>query len=167
MNRALFLDRDGVINEDYGYVHKIKDFHFRDGIFDICKAAQKAHMKIVIVTNQAGIGRGLYTHEDHRILMGYLASCMSSCSITIDAHYYCPYHETAGVGHYRQASCDRKPGSGMIIKACNALNINPFLSLMIGDKSSDLIAAQRAGIRAFIDASRPDWIECSLQAIAG
>jgi D-glycero-D-manno-heptose 1,7-bisphosphate phosphatase len=72
MNRALFLDRDGVINEDYGYVHKIEDFHFREGIFDVCRAALTARMKIIVVTNRAGIGRGFYTEQDYLKVTEYM-----------------------------------------------------------------------------------------------
>ena len=165
MNRALFLDRDGVINEDYGYVHKIEDFHFREGIFDVCRAAQKARLKIIVVTNQAGIGRGLYGYDEFSSLTAYMMNRMNEEGVTIEDIFHCPYHETGGIGHYRRSDADRKPGAGMIVKACSIHNINPLLSIMIGDNHSDLIAAQRAGIKLFVDASRPDWVARSLVTI--
>jgi D-glycero-D-manno-heptose 1,7-bisphosphate phosphatase len=166
MNRALFLDRDGVINEDYGYVHKTEDFHFREGIFDVCRAAQKARMKIIVVTNQAGIGRGIYDHDAFSRLSSHMFATMGEKGVYIDGLFYCPYHELEGVGQYRRSSSDRKPNAGMIVKACNVFDINPFLSIMIGDKDSDRAAAHRAGIRVYIDASRQDWFKQSLKVIS-
>lgn len=165
MNRALFLDRDGVINEDYGYVHKIEDFHFREGIFDVCRAAQKARMKIIVVTNQAGIGRGLYTQQDFDVLTAHMHSVFERHELLISAIYCCPYHPLHGIGHYKYSSLDRKPGSGMLIKACNDMNINPALSMFIGDKESDRSAAYGVGVNHYIDALRQDWLSLSLAAI--
>ena len=165
MNRALFLDRDGVINEDYGYVHKIEDFHFRDGIFDVCSAAQKARMKIIVVTNQAGIGRGLYTEEDFKVLNGHMISFFGEKNISISGVYFCPYHPTNGLGHFKKSSYDRKPSPGMFLAACREHQINPMQSIMIGDKSSDKIAAFHAGVRTYIDANLSDWITVSTKAI--
>lgn len=165
MNKALFLDRDGVINEDYGYVHKIEDFHFRNGIFDVCLAARKARLKIVVVTNQAGIGRGLYSTDQFALLNNYMVSTFSTKGIIIDRVYYCPFHPTHGLGHYRKYSCDRKPGAGMLVAACNELNINPFASILIGDKDSDRLAAERIGLKLFLNSSEKNWVEHSLTAI--
>jgi D-glycero-D-manno-heptose 1,7-bisphosphate phosphatase len=165
MNRALFLDRDGVINEDYGYVHKIEDFHFRDGIFDVCRAAQKEHMKIVVVTNQAGIGRGLYQHADFQSVTQYMRSAFSGEGVTISGVYCCPDHPDHGLGHYRRISYDRKPSPGMLVKACNDLNINPKCSVFIGDKVSDREAAYKICVYHYIDATRSNWADLSLKAI--
>jgi D-glycero-D-manno-heptose 1,7-bisphosphate phosphatase len=157
MNRALFLDRDGVINEDYGYVHKIEDFHFREGIFDVCRAAQMAMMKIIIVTNQAGIGRGYYNLADFLVLSDYMHSIFRSNHVTIDELLYCPFHPEYGLGQYRKESYDRKPNPGMLVKACVKHDINPRFSVMIGDRQSDKIAALNIGIPVFINALLPDW----------
>ncbi len=165
MNRALFLDRDGVINEDYGYVHKIEDFHFRDGIFDVCHAAQKARMMIIVVTNQAGIGRGLYSHNDFMLITNYLQSAFHGQGLFISGIYHCPFHPDHGLGHYKRSSFERKPSSGMLVKACNDLNINPSASLFIGDRESDRAAAHGVGIRIYVDASRKDWLDFSLKTI--
>ena len=156
MNRALFLDRDGVINEDYGYVHKIEDFHFREGIFDVCRAAQKARMKIIVVTNQAGIGRGLFTLNDFAKITLFMNQRFALSNITLTDVYHCPFHPTHGIGHFKLNSFDRKPFPGMLIKACNKHNINPAASVMIGDKVTDKEAAHSAGIQQFFYANNSD-----------
>jgi D-glycero-D-manno-heptose 1,7-bisphosphate phosphatase len=165
MNRALFLDRDGVINEDYGYVHKIEDFHFRDGIFDVCRAAQMSRMLIVVVTNQSGIGRGFYRYEDFQAVIQYMRSTFSNEGVLLSGVYHCPHHPTHGLGHYRKSSYDRKPSPGMLVQACNDLNINPGLSVFIGDNESDREAACRICVKQYVDASQYNWIDSSLEAI--
>ena len=165
MNRALFLDRDGVVNEDYGYVHKVNDFHLRDGIIDICLAAQRKAFKIIVVTNQAGIGRGYYTHAEFYHLSLYMTEEMLRRGVRVDDIFYCPFHECYGVGQYKRYSIDRKPNAGMIIKACNKHCINPFMSIMIGDKGSDQLAAHSVGIRMYVDATKANWVATSLQSI--
>ena len=165
MNRALFLDRDGVINEDYGYVHKIEDFHFREGIFDVCRAAQKARMKIIVVTNQAGIGRGIYSANQFLSLTRYMISAFACNNVIIHDVYWCPYHPEHGLGHYRADSTMRKPKAGMLIKACNEHNINPVFSIMIGDRISDMVAAAAVGIRECILSTAPDWASISMARI--
>lgn len=165
MNRALFLDRDGVINEDYGYVHKIEDFHFREGIYDVCRAAQKARMKIIVVTNQAGIGRGIYTLADFTRLNTHMIKTFKHAQVNIDGVYFCPHHPSCGIGHLKAHSYNRKPFPGMLITACRDHCVNPFLSLMIGDKDSDRDAAYAIGIRTYIDANARQWEEMAIDAI--
>ena len=167
MNRGLFLDRDGVINEDYGYVHRVKDFRFREGIFHVCRMAQRARMKIIVVTNQAGIGRGYYTHEQYMMLTEFMLTIFSREGVCINQVYCCPYHEDCGLGHYKQYSYDRKPSPGMLVKACSKFNINPFHSIMIGDSPSDMRAAYSIGIRLFVDSGSKNWVEESVSIIQG
>lgn len=166
MNRALFLDRDGVVNIDHGHVHRIEDFEFRPEIFPICRAAQKRAMKLVIVTNQAGIARGLYTKQQFLDLSSYMRSEFKNEAIHIDAIYHCPYHPVHGLGVYRSPSYDRKPAPGMLLRACHEHNINPMHSIMIGDNESDKLAAFSAGIRFFVDATGDKWGENALQLLA-
>jgi D-glycero-D-manno-heptose 1,7-bisphosphate phosphatase len=165
MNRALFLDRDGVINEDYGYVHKIEDFHFREGIFDVCIAAQKARMKIIVVTNQAGIGRGYYKYSDFQKVSDYMWTSFMSYNILLDDLLHCPFHPQFGLGQYRKDSFDRKPNPGMLVTACARHNINPRFSIMIGDKQTDQVAALSTGIPVFINANLPGWPDKAIDAI--
>jgi D-glycero-D-manno-heptose 1,7-bisphosphate phosphatase len=165
MNKALFLDRDGVINEDYGYVHKIEEFHFRDGIFDVCRAAQNARMKIIVVTNQAGIGRGLYGEADYQVITRHMLDSLAIRNVYVDSVYHCPFHPTHGLGHYKASSFDRKPFSGMFIKACADHHINPFFSIMIGDNESDRMAAYGVGIRYYLDAKSLSWSDSAIRLI--
>ena len=139
-NKALFLDRDGIVNIDYGHVYKIKDFKFTDFIFDLCKKYQNNGYLIFIITNQAGIGKNLYTEQDFLNLNKYMLNEFNKQGINITKVYYCP--------HKPEDGCDcRKPKSGMFLKAINEFNINPKESVAIGDKLTDLEAAYDAGIK--------------------
>ena len=146
-NKALFLDRDGVINVDYGHVGKIENFHFIDGIFELCQEAQSKGYLIVIVTNQAGIAKGKYTEEQFLELTKWMENEFLNYKIKIAKTYYCPYHEKAAIKQYKQDSFDRKPNPGMLLKAIKEFNIDPRKSIMIGDKESDMEAGRRAKIK--------------------
>lgn len=145
--RALFLDRDGVINVDYGYVHRQDQVHFIDGIFEVCRHAHHMGYYIIVVTNQAGIGRGYYSHKDFEDLMTWMKTIFAEQGCPITQVYWCPYHPTAGVGGYRQDSFDRKPNPGMILTAANQYDLNLKKSILIGDKISDMVAGETAGVR--------------------
>ena len=143
---ALFLDRDGVINEDNGYVHKIEDFKFLNGIFELCRAASAENRKIIVVTNQAGIGRGLYAEEDFRQITKWMKERFEKEDAPIERVYFCPYHPEFGIGRYRRQSMERKPNPGMLIRARNELGIDLSKSALVGDKETDIMAAEAAGI---------------------
>lgn len=145
-NRALFLDRDGVINIDHGYVIRQEDFHFVDGIFDLVRYAKLQGYLVVVVTNQAGIGRGYYAEEEFHQLMDWVAERFVENGGKIDKVYFCPDHPEHGIGYYRRQSPMRKPGPGMILAACEELDIDPVQSVLIGDKASDIDAGQAAGV---------------------
>ncbi len=138
-NKALFLDRDGVINYDKGYVCKIEDFEFVKGIFEILDYFQKKGFKLFIVTNQSGIGRGYYTLKDFEILNEWMLKELKKRGIKIERVYFCPHAPEEG------CSC-RKPNIGMFQKAFKEFKIDKKLSWMIGDKLSDTKAAVSAGI---------------------
>lgn len=146
MAKALFLDRDGVINVDHGYVHQPADFEFVDGIFDLTGAAQRLGYKIVVVTNQAGIGRGYYSEQQFLDLTQWMCAEFIQRQISISAVYHCPFHPVHGVGLYKRESDDRKPGPGMILRAAKELGLDLLRSAMIGDKMTDMEAATRAGV---------------------
>ena len=146
MFSALFLDRDGVINVDNGYVHKIEDFIFIEDIFELISFANKLNIKVIVITNQSGIGRGKYTESDLNNLHEWMQKKLNEKNCFLDSIYYCPYHETFGLGNYKKDSDDRKPNPGMILKAQKDHNINLKESFLIGDKESDIIAGINAGI---------------------
>jgi D-glycero-D-manno-heptose 1,7-bisphosphate phosphatase len=146
MNKALFLDRDGIINIEKNFVHKIEDFEFVDGIFDLVSCANGANYLVVVITNQAGIGRGYYSEEDFHLLMNWVQGEFLVRGGRIDRVYFCPFHPEFGVGFYRQASQNRKPEPGMFYQASADLNIDLTNSIMVGDRISDMQAAARASI---------------------
>ncbi len=144
---ALFLDRDGVINVEHGYVHRKEDFDFIDGIFELVAQANKKGYWVVVVTNQAGIGRGYYTEADFHALMDWVCEQFTLRAGRIDAVYFCPDHPEHGIGQYRKENECRKPGSGMFFQAAADLDIDLPGSIMVGDKISDMVAARGAGIK--------------------
>ena len=148
--KSLFLDRDGVINHNFGYVHKIDDFKFIDGIFNLVQAAIKKEYLIIIVTNQAGIGRGLYTEADFLILMKWVQDKFKENNSHIDDIYFSPFHPVHGIGNYKKDSYLRKPNPGMLIDAQKKHKINLSKSIIIGDKMSDIEAGKSAGLRVNI-----------------
>ena len=146
MRRALFLDRDGVINVDHGYVYRTQDFEFMPGIFELCRMAQHGGLCLVVVTNQAGIGRGYYTEADFQALTVWMCEQFRHQGVELAAVYHCPFHPTAGVGEYRRESFDRKPNPGMLLRARDELGLDLAHSLFIGDKPSDMQAGEAAGV---------------------
>ena len=141
--KALFLDRDGVINIDYGYVYKIDDFDFIDGIFDILRYFQKRGYYIFIITNQSGIDRGYYRVEDYNILTQWMLKEFKKEKITITKVLFCPY--LTG----ENSKC-RKPNIGMINTILDEYDIDLSNSIMVGDKPSDIDMAINAGIKESI-----------------
>ncbi|ROL80502.1 hypothetical protein BLX41_07135 [Pseudomonas protegens] len=144
--RALFLDRDGVINHDAGYTSKVESFLFIDGIFDLCRAAIQSNYLLIVVTNQAGIGRGYYSEMDFLSLTEWMCARFKEEGVLINDVFHCPYHPMHGIGHYKKESFDRKPNPGLILRASAKYDLNLADSMMIGDKGSDMEAARRAGI---------------------
>jgi D-glycero-D-manno-heptose 1,7-bisphosphate phosphatase len=143
---ALFLDRDGVINVEKNYVYRIEDFEFLDGIFDLCRAAAERNMPIVVVTNQAGIGRGYYSEAQFLTLTDWMRARFEEERAPIAVVYFCPFHPEYGVGTYGQESFDRKPNPGMLLRARDELGLDLGSSILIGDKGSDIAAAKAAGV---------------------
>ena len=145
-HKAIFLDRDGVINVEKNYIYQVEDFEFVDGIFEFCILAQRFNFRIFIITNQAGIGRGYYTVDDFDRLTKWMLAQFRARGIRIEKVYYCPYHPTAGIGEYRKNSFDRKPNPGMILKAKKEFELDLSKSVLVGDKDSDLEAGRAAGV---------------------
>ncbi len=150
MNKAVFLDRDGVICKDTDYLHKIQDFEFIDKAIDALKLLSKTDYKIIIITNQAGIAHGFYTEEDFHKLNNWMLKEFKSKSIKIDKVYYCPHHQNAEIAKYK-LDCDcRKPKTGMLKKAEKEFNINLKNSFLVGDQSSDIRAGENAGCKTIL-----------------
>ena len=145
-NKALFLDRDGVINVEKNYVHRIEDFEFIDGVFETLRYFQDQGYFLVIITNQAGIGRGYYTEENFHILNNWMIEQFRINQIVIKKVYFCPYHPTYGVGRYKQESWDRKPNPGMVLLALEEFDLDPQQCILVGDKMSDVEAGLAAKI---------------------
>ena len=137
--KAVFLDRDGVINVDHGYVYKIEDFEFVDGIFDELKRYKEEGYIFIVVTNQSGIGRGYYKEEEFLKLTDYMIAEFRKKGIEIKKVYHCPHTPDEG------CEC-RKPKPGMLLKAMDEFNIDMKNSVMIGDKKSDMEAGECAGV---------------------
>ena len=145
--KALFLDRDGIINLDHGYVYKIEDFEFVNGIFEVCQHAINCGYIIIVITNQAGIARGYYTIEQFEILTDWMKRQFLDQNIKITDVYFCPHHPDKGINEYAgQCSC-RKPEPGMLISASEKYAISLSESVFIGDKISDIQAAESAGVK--------------------
>jgi D-glycero-D-manno-heptose 1,7-bisphosphate phosphatase len=138
-NKTIFLDRDGVVNKDINYLYKIDDFVFIDGIFEVCKHFQKLSYKIIIVTNQSGIYRNFYSEIEYKKITQWMVSQFQKNKISILDVFHCPH------GPKSNCSC-RKPSPGMLINAQNKYNLDMKSSWLIGDKESDIIAAELAGI---------------------
>ena len=147
LKRAVFLDRDGVINVDHGYVSSWDQFEFLPGVPEALWQLQSAGYVLVVVSNQSGIGRGLYTEADlaalNRRVQRYL---FDERGVDIAQFYHCPHHPTEALLEWRQPCHYRKPAPGMIEQACTELHIDPSSSLMVGDKVSDMEAGQAAGV---------------------
>ena len=150
MKKALFLDRDGVINVDHGYVHEIEHFDFIDGIFDLIAAANRHDYLVLVVTNQAGIGRGLYSEDTFLALTKWMEEEMSRRGSIITKTYYCPHHPTAGIGKFKMDCSCRKPSPGMLKAAAEEFNLDMPASIMIGDRASDILAGKAANVGTLI-----------------
>ncbi|WP_034474309.1 D-glycero-beta-D-manno-heptose 1,7-bisphosphate 7-phosphatase [Aestuariibacter salexigens] len=146
MKKALFLDRDGVINVDHGYVSQPEQIDFVQGIFALCQRFKQQGFEIIVVTNQSGIGRGYYTEREFLQLMQWMRTQFAQQGCAIDAVYFCPHHPTRATGQYLQTCTCRKPAPGMFLQAQQEHQLDMTNSLMIGDKASDMQAANQAGV---------------------
>lgn len=148
---ALFLDRDGVLNVDHGYVVRPADFQVIEGVFDALRKAASRGYKLIVVTNQSGIGRGYFTQAEYDALEAHMRRLFAAEAIVFTGIYYCPHHPDA------DCAC-RKPQPGMLLRAALDHDVDLAGSIMIGDKPSDAQAAHAAGVGR-IEMVTPDrWI---------
>jgi len=144
---ALFLDRDGVINLDHGYVHRISEFDFTQGIFDLTRFwTIEVQRPIVVISNQSGIGRGYFDEREYADLTRWMCRRFAAEGSPIARVYHCPSHPQHGIGRYRRDDPWRKPAPGMILQAAADLNLDLACSVVVGDELSDMEAGARAGI---------------------
>lgn len=144
--KAVFFDRDGVINVDKSYIYMKEDFEFCDGIFDLMHYFQRKGYKLFIVTNQSGVARGYFSEMDFWKLTDWMLNQLRERDIYVEKVYFCPYHPTKGLGKYLADSYNRKPNPGMIKSALSDYEICPEKSIIIGDKESDILAGKHAGL---------------------
>jgi D-glycero-D-manno-heptose 1,7-bisphosphate phosphatase len=144
--RVLFLDRDGIVNRDHGYVFRPDQTEWVPGIFELCRAALDLGFELVVVTNQAGIARGLYTEAQFLEYTRWMTAQFRDRGIPILATYHCPHHPTAGSGPLTRACDCRKPAPGMLLQAARDWDIDLVGSALIGDKDSDIEAGNGAGV---------------------
>ena len=150
MNRAVFFDRDGVLNEEVGYLHEIERFKWIDGAREAVKLCNEKNFLAVVVTNQGGIAKALYTARDVDVLHSFMQESLAEIGAHIDGFYYCPHHIDGTIKEL-SVECDcRKPKPGLILRACKDFDIEPARSIMFGDKERDIGAERAAGLRAGI-----------------
>lgn len=146
LRRAAFLDRDGVINFDRGYVVRREDFLFIPGVLDAARRLRDMGFLLVVASNQSGIGRGLYSEAEFNALTAWMRNEFLAAGAPLAGVYFCPHHPSEALGEYRRSCGCRKPAPGMLLAAARDLSIDLQSSAMFGDKDSDLEAARAAGV---------------------
>ncbi|WP_130834098.1 D-glycero-beta-D-manno-heptose 1,7-bisphosphate 7-phosphatase [[Erwinia] mediterraneensis] len=170
---AIFLDRDGTVNVDHGYVHDIDHFQFIDGVIESMRELKKMGFALVLVTNQSGIARGMFTEDQFMQLTEWMDWSLADRDVDLDGIYYCPHHPQASVAEYRQQCDCRKPQPGMLLSAQQQLHIDMSASYMVGDKLEDMLAGAAAGVgkKVLVRSGKPvtaegeaaaDWVITSL-----
>lgn len=155
---GLFLDRDGVVNVDRGYVHRPDQIEFVPGIFDLGRTAMRLNLPIMIITNQAGIARGLYTEQQLRDLMAWMVAQFAGEGVAVARVEHSPWFPPdltppdgrPLLAEWVRDSWWRKPGAGMVRRAARAVGVDPAESVLIGDREGDIAAGREAGVRATI-----------------
>ncbi|CAX58370.1 MULTISPECIES: D-glycero-beta-D-manno-heptose 1,7-bisphosphate 7-phosphatase [Erwinia] len=170
---AIFLDRDGTMNEDHGYVHEIDNFQFIDGAIEAMQELKKMGYALVMVTNQSGIARGIFSEDTFMQLTEWMDWSLADRDVDLDGIYFCPHHPEGVIEEYRQQCDCRKPEPGMLLSAQKELNIDMAASYMVGDKIDDMLAGKAAGvgIKVLVRSGKPiteegekaaDWVINSL-----
>ena len=150
INKAVFLDRDGSINEDRHYLYRIEDFVFLPGVVEALRLLRKAGFLLIVVTNQSGIGRGYYTEADFQKLNAWMLEELKRQGVTVAATYYCPHLPDAKIPRYRK-DCDcRKPRTGMFMDAVRDFQIDLKQSYAVGDKLRDCAICRETECRGFL-----------------
>jgi len=160
MKKAVFLDRDGVLNRELDdYAWKIEDFHILPDVIPALKQLQERGYLLIVITNQGGIGRGLFTFDDVERVHGYLREHLAKAGIKLEEIYYCCHHPLNG------ACICRKPDSALVEKGLARFNIDPSLSYFIGDKERDILAGKKAGVKGILIEQNTSLLEAIKQVI--
>lgn len=167
---AAFLDRDGVLNADLGYVHRPEDFTLLPGVPEALRLLGREHA-LVVVTNQSGIARGYYGEAAFRSLSAHLHKLLAAEGVALAGIYHCPHHPDGSVARYAVACECRKPAPGLILRAARELDLDLPASLLAGDRPGDIAAGRAAGVgRCFLigdgpcsgaDAAYPSLLDCA------
>lgn len=166
---AVFFDRDGILNEDVGYLYRPEDFRWVTGARAALRAVIEAGLHAIVVTNQSGVARGYYSEADVVALHDWMRDDLARDGIAITAFYFCPFHACSVTVRYRHPNHpDRKPNPGMILRGIRECRIDPARSLIVGDKESDIEAGRRAGIRGLLyeGGDLCEWLTPSLTALS-
>lgn len=150
MNKAIFLDRDGTINVEKHYLHKIEDFEFLPGVVDALQMLQKAGYLLIIITNQSGIGRGYYSEEDFHKLNDWMLQTLIKLDVHINKVYYCPHLPDAEIIRYRKLCSCRKPELGLYFQAIKEFQVELGASYAIGDKIRDCAICETTECHGFL-----------------
>jgi D-glycero-D-manno-heptose 1,7-bisphosphate phosphatase len=150
LDRCVFLDRDGTINEEVNYLSRPEQLRLIAGAAEAIKRLKQAGLKVVIVTNQAGVARGYFSEPALQLIHLELKKMLRAQDAHLDAIYYCPHHPTAGIGVYKIDCNCRKPKPGLLERAARELNLDLRQSFVVGDKPADLIAGGAVGCRTIL-----------------
>jgi D-glycero-D-manno-heptose 1,7-bisphosphate phosphatase len=149
-NIAVFLDRDGTINEEVGYLDSLDKLKVIPNAYEAIKLINLSGMKALVITNQAGVAKGFFTEEFVNLINERLQADLHRMGASIDKFYYCPHHSTEGIGIYRQVCKCRKPAPGMLLTAAQELNIDLERSYLIGDRFRDMEAGKKVGVKGIL-----------------
>lgn len=155
-----------MINVDTNFLYRAEDVVWVEGIFSLCSAAVARGYKLVVITNQSGIGRGIYSQQDFDTLMDWMRLEFAARQVPLDAVYHCPFHPREGIGEYKREHEDRKPSPGMLLRAERDLNVDLAQSILVGDRCSDIGAANNAGLLQAFLISGTEENPCPGNAIA-
>lgn len=150
MERIVFLDRDGTLNQEVHYLHRPEDLRLIPGVPQALKLLKQAGYRLVVVTNQAGVARGYFNTEDVENLHRHMDQVLEQDGACIDAYYYCPHHPVYGVGSYKKQCACRKPGTGMFEMAGKRFEVDKARSFMVGDKLLDVEAGKKFGLTSIL-----------------
>lgn len=167
VHKAAFIDRDGVINEERGYVHRADQFALLPGVPEGLALLARAGYKLVVVTNQAGVARGYYDEQAVALLHAHMRQLLAAHRVHIDAIYYCPHHPEGAVAQYRQQCTCRKPADGMLRQAAAELGLDLTASVLVGDKRSDIEAGRAAGVAQTVLVESGHALDETARASAG